>query len=197
MYRSHLDRQELESLRERYGDFPVEHATIRVGEMFFEKARTPLGKSRRAEILAVVVGPDGRVLIHTKRFYPPGTYRLISGGIRPGEPVESALEREIYEETGQAIATRCLLGVLTYNIVHGETTLAFASYVYRVDVRNGEVASSDDEEEISDFRWIPFTALAGIRDRLLQVPKEWQDWGRFRALGHDFVLRHGARCQLE
>ncbi len=196
MYESHLDQEELRILRDKYGDFPVEHATIRVGEMFFESARTPVGKSRRAEILAVVVGPDGRVLIHTKRFYPPGIYRLISGGIRPGEAVESALEREIHEETGQAVVGRCLLGIITYDIVHGEEVLPFASYVYRADVAGSDVASSDDEEEISGFQWIPFAALAKVRDRLLQVPEDWQDWGRFRALGHEFVLRHRARCGL-
>jgi len=196
MYTAHVDPDEMAMLRQKYGDFPVERARLVVDDPFFERARTPLGKSRRAEILAVVVRPDGQVLVHTKRFYPAGTYRLISGGIHPGEPVEAALVREIREETGQDILRRCLLGVLAYEIVHGDERLDVASYVYRVDIPTDAVEVNDEEEEISDLRWVPFAVLADIRDRLRQVPPEWQDWGRFRALGHEFVLRHRARCQL-
>ena len=196
VYERHIDQEELRELREVYGDFPVEHYSLTVGDMFFERARTPVGTGRRAEILAVVVRPDGQILVHTKRFYPPGIYRLISGGIQTGEPVEQALEREIREETGQSIASRCLIGVITYNIVHGADQIDFASYVYRVDVRNSEVWVEDDEEEISDLRWVPFSTLEEIRQQLRRVPEGWQDWGEYRALGHDFVLRHRARCQL-
>lgn len=196
MYERYIDEAELRTLRERYGDFPVEHHTLTVGEMFFERARTPVGTGRRAEILAVVVRPDGLVLVHTKRFYPPGIYRLLSGGIRTGEPVEQALEREIREETGQSIAGRCLIGVLTYTILHKSERIDFASYVYRVDVPNSTVWVEDDEEEISDLRWVPFSALEEICQQLRQVPEGWRDWGEYRALGHEFVLRHKARCNL-
>ena len=196
MYERYIDEAELRTLRERYGDFPVEHHTLTVGEMFFERARTPVGTGRRAEILAVVVRPDGLVLVHTKRFYPPGIYRLLSGGIHTGEPVERALEREIREETGQSIAGRCLIGVLTYTILHKSERIDFASYVYRVDVPNSTVWVEDDEEEISDLRWVPFSALEEICQQLRQVPEGWRDWGEYRALGHEFVLRHKARCNL-
>lgn len=196
MYVAHVEPDELEHLRRKYGDFPVEHARLEVGDYFFETARTPVNTTRRAEILAVVVRPDGQVLVHTKRFYPRGTYRLLSGGIRPGEPVETALAREIHEETGQDILRRCLIGVLTYEIVHRGERIDFASYVYRVDIASADVTVTDEEEEISDLRWVSFAALEGIRDRLRQVPGDWKDWGTFRALGHDFVLRHRARCQL-
>lgn len=195
-YRQPVDAEELAELRRIYGDFPVERVTLEVGDRFFESARTPLGTSRRAEVLAVVVGPSGRVLVHTKRFYPPNVYRLISGGIRPGERVEDALEREIREETGQSFQRRCLIGVITYEILHKGHRLDFASYVYRVDMADERVWIEDDDEEISDLRWVPFSALPEVHRQLLDVPDEWQDWGKFRALGHDFVLRHRARCQL-
>ncbi len=191
-----VEPEEVAALRRRYGDFPVEEVTLEVGERFFEDARTPLGKTRRGEILAVVVGPDGRVLVHTKRFYPRGVFRLISGGIQVGEPVEEALVREIREETGQEVRSRCFIGLIVYRILHGAAELHFASYVYRVDVPDLSIASQDDAEEISGFRWVPLEALDEVRQQLLAVPPEWQDWGRFRAVGHAFVLRHAARCQL-
>ncbi len=191
-----LDPEEIETLRRKYGDFPIEHVTLRVGEAFFQRARTPIGKERRAEILAVVVAPSGRVLVHTKRFYPTGVYRLLSGGIGTGELVEEALQREIFEETGQRVKGACLIGVLRYTIEHGNTRVEFASYVYRVDVEDERVEVNDVEEEIDDFRWIWPVELREIREALLHVPEEWKDWGVFRALGHDFVLKYGNRCGL-
>ncbi len=191
-----LDPDEIDMLRRKYGDFPIEHVTLQVGDAFFQKARTPIGKERRAEILAVVVGPSGRVLVHTKRFYPKGVYRLLSGGIANGELVEEALQREILEETGREISNSCLIGVLSYTLEHGNARVEFASYVYRVDIDHEMVEPNDAKEEIAELRWIPLDALKEIREALLRVPEEWKDWGTFRALGHDFVLKHGKRCGL-
>ncbi len=190
-----VDPEELEQLRARYGDFPFEQFVLDMGPYFFEEARRPVKQGRRAEVLLVVEGPDGRVLVHTKRFYPSGTFRLLSGGVHEGEPVEVALARELAEETGVQATNHCLMGVLAYDIRHGGETLPFASYVYRVRIPTTDVHVEDEEEQICDLRWVPFSELPSIRDKLLQVPPEWQDWGRFRALGHDFVLRHQARCK--
>lgn len=196
-YKQPLDPDELTRLSEKYGAFPLEHVDLRVtSEHFFQATRTPLGKQRRAEVLAVVTRPDRRVLVHTKHFYPAGVYRLISGGIALGEPVETALVREIREETGLPIQSQCLIGVLAYRILYKDQSIAFASYVFRVDVPAKPVRVQDKSEEIAGFRWISFGSLAEVEEQLLQVPPEWQDWGRFRALGHRFVLRYGHRCGL-
>ncbi len=197
-YTQPVEPEELAALQARYGAFPQEEVRFPIrSEHFFESARTPLGRTRRAEILAVVVAPDGRILVHTKRFYPPGVYRLLSGGIGVGEPVEDALVREIAEETGLPVVRQCFIGLLAYTMIYREERLRFASYVYRVDVPDTTLHVNDESEEISDFRWIPFSDLPKVRAGLYQVPPEWQDWGRFRALGHDFVLRHGSRCGLD
>ncbi len=190
-----VDREELEHLRSRYGDFPLDRVVLDVSPDFFEEGRRPVKKGRRAEVLLVVEGPDGRVLVHTKRFYPTGTFRLLSGGIHEGEPVEVALARELQEETGVQATDHCLIGVLAYDIRCGDEAVPFASYVYRVHIPTTEVHVQDEEEQIGELRWIPFSELPSIRDKLLRVPKEWQDWGRFRALGHEFVLRYQERCK--
>ncbi len=191
-----IDEEELNVLRSRYGTFPLEHARLDVNRDFLRPDRRPVKPGRRAEVLLVVVGPDGRVLVHTKAFYPRGTFRLLSGGIHVGESVEEALARELLEETGTHAEDHCLIGVLGYDIRCEDEHLAFASYVYRVDLSTLAVRSGDAEEQISEFRWIPFADLSRIRDDLLRVPSGWRDWGRFRALGHDFVLKHAQRCHL-
>ena len=196
-YQRAVEPAEIAQLQATYGPFPVERVDVHVQSAhFFESARTPLGTSRRGEVLLVVVAPDGHVLVHTKRFYPPGVYRLITGGIGIGEPVEQAVERELVEETGQAPLSRCFIGVLVYRIHYQGESLTFASYAYRVDVSTRQVHPMDEDEEIADFRWIAPAEIPAVQAHLQHVPPEWQDWGRFRALGHDFVLRHGSRCGL-
>ncbi|NPA90783.1 MAG: NUDIX hydrolase [Chloroflexi bacterium] len=189
-YATAIDPKELTALREQYGAFPLERVSLDVGPLFFAKARTPIGKERRAEVLLLVQGPDDRVLVHTKRFYPRGAFRLPTGGIRTGEGVEEALVRELEEETGLLPEAKRLIGVLAYDIRHGDRQVPFASYAYWVRVPSLDVRPQDESEEIAEFRWVPWAALPQITQTLYHVPPEWSDWGRFRALGHAFVIRH-------
>ncbi len=191
-----IDEEEFSRLRVRYGAFPLERVRLDVGRDFLREDRRPVKPGRRAEVLLVVVGPDGRILVHTKAFYPPGTFRLLSGGVQVGEPVEEALARELREETGASAVDHCFIGILDYDIRCEDEHLTFASYVYRVNISTSVVRPGDEEEQISEFRWVSFSYLPHIRDALLQVPPAWQDWGRFRALGHDFVLRYAQRCGI-
>ncbi len=185
-----IEPDELETLRRLYGPFPVESVTLPVSEAFFVQGRTPIGTMRRAEVLLVLQAPDRRILLHTKRFYPPGVLRLPTGGIRNGESVEDALRREVKEETGLNVGEHRLLGVLLYDILFGEKHVPFASYVYWVRAHSKDVAPEDAEEEISAFRWVLPEELPRITEALRHVPPAWQDWSRFRRLGHEFVIRH-------
>ena len=64
---------------------------LEVGEEFLRNVRE---KERRMgiadEVVMVVPRPGGKVLLHTKSFYPPGTYRLPTGRLRLGESPEAA-----------------------------------------------------------------------------------------------------------
>src|SRR5689334_16086473 len=83
----------------------------RVGDAAYWASET---RTRLAEVCMVVRRPGGRLLVCTKTFYPPGVYRLLTGGIDPGESVLAALHREVAEETGLQVAIRRLLAVITY-----------------------------------------------------------------------------------
>ncbi len=56
-------------------------------------------RKREAEVVPVIRRRNGLYLVHTKAFYPQGVYRLLTGGIKPGEPLLDALAREAQEET--------------------------------------------------------------------------------------------------
>ncbi len=90
--------------------FPIRHQEIHVGADFY---RFMVGKVSRCngEVVLAIRRPDGRLLLHTKPFYPPRTWRLPSGGTRPQEGLEEAACRELGEETGLPACLERLLGV--------------------------------------------------------------------------------------
>ena len=181
-----LNPNEIEELIRQYG--PIERRSYsleREGErcQYWQRALT----TRRGEVIFVVKRPGGLIL-HTKDIYPPGTYRLPSGGVSWGESVLSALHREVREEMGLEIEVERFLGLLEYEICCKEEMLAFASYVFLVRGGEGELIPQDEEEHILSFRQVPLAELAAVADSLRAIEEDWRDWGEFRAIGHDFVV---------
>lgn len=142
---------------------------------------------RRGEVVLVIRRPNGRIILHTKSFYPADTYRLPSGGIRQGERVLDAMWREVQEETGLEIETEHFLGLLEYEFQHRDEKLPFVSYVFLMRERGGHLAPQDKSEEITTFREVSVDELAAVAEALRSLPDPWDDWGAFRALAHDFV----------
>ena len=64
------------------------------------------GRYRDATILIPV---EGKLVCIVKHGYPDGIARPPSGGVVPGEPLESAAEREAYEETGLRVRIKSYL----------------------------------------------------------------------------------------
>jgi len=185
---------ELASLRERYGDFPVLTSRVEMGPESLATYRSQL-KRRRGEILLVLTRPSGEVLIHTKRIYPPGVYRLPTGGIDWNEPVPDAWHRELWEETQLKSQGERLLGVIGYEFVGvtpaGEERVPFVSFVFEELNVTGDPRPLDLSEQISDFQWLPRAELRRIAAELGaldRISAEQGDWGRFRAVAHEFVL---------
>ncbi len=142
---------------------------------------------RRGEVIFVVERTGGLIL-HSKDTYPPGTYRLPSGGVGWGESVLSALHREVREEMGLEIEVERFLGLLEYEIRCKEEMLPFVSYVFLVRGGKGELIPQDEEEHITSFRQVPAAELAEVADSLRGIEEDWRDWGEFRALAHDLVV---------
>ncbi|HXF81239.1 MAG TPA: NUDIX hydrolase [bacterium] len=154
----------------------------------------PRGAARCDEVCMVFRRPGGDVLTMRKTFYPPGVYRLPSGGIRPGEAVFQALRREVWEETGWTVepGRTAPIAVVTYR---GGPALACRSFVFLIDGVHGSPRSQDPHEQVADFCWVkPGTlgALAGALEALgaeeaPDLESTWRDWGRFRAVVHRLV----------
>jgi len=181
-----INPKEIETLASRYGPIERRSFSLERGGKLCEYWRRVLA-DRRGEVIFVVERPAG-VILHTKDTYPPGTYRLPSGGVGWGETVLSALHREVREEMGLEVEVERLLGLLEYKIRCEEETLPFVSYVFLVKGGDGELVPQDEKEHITSFRQVPAAELAAVADSLRAIEEDWRDWGEFRALAHDFVI---------
>jgi len=139
---------------------------------------------RRAEVGMVIVGPEGRVLTHTKPHYPGGTFRILTGGIKPRERVLPALRREVWEETGLTVEIGRLLAVIEYRFTDGTRQLPFATYLFLVRSDGSVPSPQDEDERIAEFREVDASDLNGVADSLEHLPQDWDDWGRFRAIAN-------------
>lgn len=185
-----IDPQEIVALEQTYGPFPRRHHHLAVGPAHLEYWGGKVLRDRRGEVVLVVQRASQEVLLHTKVFYPPRVYRLPSGGVSWGEAVSAALRREVYEETGFAVRDERLLGLLSYEFQNDDCSVPFVSYAFLLTGVKGRPVVQDEGERISDFRWVPVSELPAVAILLRSLPEDSpgrHDWGRFRALVHEFV----------
>jgi len=149
--------------------------------------RVTVAAGRSAEVVLALCRQGGRVVLHTKAFYPTGAYRLLSGGVQPGEDLQEAVRREAQEETGLDVTIERFLGIIHHRFTHGEAATSFDSYVFSVGGPAGELHSVDVDERIAGYREVPVADLPGVARHLQSLPADWLAWGRFRAVPHLLV----------
>jgi 8-oxo-dGTP pyrophosphatase MutT (NUDIX family) len=146
-------------------------------------------RKRLAEVVLALRRPDGGYLLHTKAFYPPGAYRLLSGGLKLDEDALVGARREAAEETGLPVEIERFLAILSFEFRHREGVERFTSLLFALSAGEGPLASQDPGEQITAFRAVPVEALESVADALESLPPAWLDWGRFRASPHRLVAR--------
>jgi 8-oxo-dGTP pyrophosphatase MutT (NUDIX family) len=198
-----IDEAEWAQLRRRWPSAARRHAKLEVNDPFLTgRHQTLFNDGRRAEVCYVAYEehPAKGLLLHVKTIYPQQAYRLPTGGIAPGEPVWDTLLREITEETGLAVGAGThevhvcdLLGVLSYELAHVglARSYTFATYHFLVELPAGAILNPrDPSERIGGWRWCAPDELPAVTSTLAGLSAsapEWADWGRFRALSHQFV----------
>jgi NAD+ diphosphatase len=55
-------------------------------------------------VVIMLAEHDGRVLVGRQPQYPPNRYSALAGFVEPGESIEEAVQRELFEEAGVAVA---------------------------------------------------------------------------------------------
>ncbi len=187
LHQPYWRKAEVENLLAQNPHLLFQHAEVSVSERRAREYALAL-HNRRGEIVLGFQDEQGRFLLHTKSFYYPGVYRLLTGGIHGNEPVLDALQREALEETGLILETYQPLTVLFYTFTYAEDRIPFVSYLFHSRVAHFTPKPVDETEAISGFRWVDRQGLQQATDFLLDLPSSWQDWGQVRALPHLLLL---------
>ncbi len=184
-----IDEAEISQLNADYGPGERRRVSLEISGLSFDDwlRIIVISPNRRGEVVLAIRRPDGQTLLHTKRFYPQGVYRLPSGGVHPDEPVLSSAIRETKEETGLDVIVDRFLGTIEYEFCHAGRQLPFVSYVFLVRANNSRPAVQDPEEQITGFRYVAPQEIRAVAAQLRALPPEWANWGNFRAPSHDMV----------
>jgi NAD+ diphosphatase len=175
---------EIAALAARYGA-PRRLAAALSGAPFDPLIR----HDRIGEVCMVIRRPRGALLTAIKTFYPRGAYRLLTGGVGHGEPIEVALRREVDEETGLEVVVRRFLAVIEYHlessVVHSPWSGAeqgeprttdngppttdnydFVTFAFLLDEVGGTLGPRDPEERIESFREVVVAELPALATTL-------------------------------
>jgi len=145
-------------------------------------------RKRAGEVVLLLRRPNARYVVHSKSFYPQGVYRLLSGGIKPGEDLVAAVTREALEETGLRVNVSRFLAIVDHCFLWHNKSLCFVSYLFLLSEQEGVLRSGDPGESITDFREVSLDGLQQIAKQLEALPPDWRDWGLFRASMHRLAV---------
>ena len=108
------------------------------------------------------------IILLVKRSKPPfeGLYALPGGFVEYGETVESALIREIVEETGLKVKIKSLIGV--YSDPKRDPRGHIISIAFRAQIIGGEVSSGSDASEVRFFDIRNLPRLAFDHEKIIQ-----------------------------
>ncbi|WP_367132166.1 NUDIX hydrolase [Saccharothrix sp. HUAS TT1] len=122
----------------------------------------------------IVHDPDGRLLL-VRRRNPPGEglWSLPGGRVEPGEDDETAIVRELFEETGLSVTVGALIGTVTRPAPRG----LYEIHDYACQVRSGVLRAGDDA---SDTRWADAAILATLPlvEMLHDTLRDWDQLPR-------------------
>ncbi len=182
---------EITSLAGRFGSPQRYTYNLEVGRLFNAVNTRP---ERVAEALFAIQRPNGRLLLHTKSFYPSGAWRLPSGSIEAGEGIEAALLREACEETSLKVAIVRFLAIIDYHVTAPDGSRDFRTYAFLLREEGGVLAPADLREGVAAYREVSPADLPGVAEALESLSRaddaaarRWSDWGRFRAIAHRVV----------
>ncbi|MDX5297521.1 MAG: NAD(+) diphosphatase [Gammaproteobacteria bacterium] len=109
---------------------------------------------RIAPCVIVAIERPGDILLARAHHYPLGFYSLIAGFVEPGESVEQAVVREVFEETGLQVVDLTYQGSEPWPFPH-QLMLGF-----RARALPGELRVQADE--LAELAWFPQQALPNV-----------------------------------
>jgi NAD+ diphosphatase len=139
---------------------------------------------RTDPVVIMLVTHGNSVLLGRSPGWPEGMYSLLAGFVEPGEPVEAAVRREVFEETG----VRC--GAVSYLASQPWPFPASLMLGMRTEALGRDITI--DPDEIEAARWVTreelVSAFAGLHPEIKAA--------RNGAIAH-FILRNWLADRLD
>lgn len=121
-----------------------------------------------AAIIVGVTDADDRLLLGSNALWPADRFSLLAGFVEPGESLEAAVEREVFEESGIRVADPRYLGSQPWPFP-ASLMLGFTATV----AEGTGVETRPDGEEILQLNWFTRDELsAAVAEGRLRLPGE-------------------------
>ena len=133
-------------------------------------------------VTIMLVEHDGRLLLGRNSRFPEGSYSALAGFVEPGESIEEAVAREVFEEAGVRASDVTYIASQPWPF---PSQLMIACHAHAED---GELTI--DETELEDARW--FT-----RDEVRDALENGAESRSFRAPTPQAIARHMLHWWLE
>jgi NAD+ diphosphatase len=128
-----------------------------------------LAFSSLSPAVIVAVEREGRLLMGHNANFPPGQYSVLAGFAEPGETMEQAAVREIYEES------RIRIKNIRYFASQPWPFPASMMFAFKADWESGEPQA--DGEELTDVRWFAADALPPVLPPAFSISRRLiDDW---------------------
>ncbi|MBF8293150.1 MAG: diphosphatase [Steroidobacteraceae bacterium] len=138
--------------------------------------------------IIVLVTQGDRALLGRQAGWPEGRYSTIAGFVEPGESLEDAVRREVFEETG------IVAGATSYQSSQPWPFPRSLMLGFRAEALSNDVHLGD--EELEDARWFSRAEIAAGTPLLpfpqsiaFRLIEEWYDAGSVRPLAEEMHLR--------
>lgn len=177
----HVDDALLAPVRERLGEPRVLQLEQAVGREELDLVIASGRHGRRHDITFFAFNDERLALIRKPQF-APGVWRPPSGGIRPGEGLETGTKREAHEEIGAAITLVRYLLRADVRFTCDRDAIEWYTHVFAATT-TAEELTPHDTVEIAAARWGTLEELGGpIREAALATGRGL--W-RYRVGLHD------------
>ena len=116
----------------------------------------------------VAVEKDGRILLGHNVNFPAGRYSVLAGFVEPGETLEEAIRREIFEESGISVKNIRYFGSQQWPFPNS------MMFGFNADWESGE--PEPDGNELSEVRWFSHLELPDIPPSISISRRLIDDW---------------------
>jgi 8-oxo-dGTP pyrophosphatase MutT (NUDIX family) len=179
----HIGRHIVQELVLTFGAPVVERWDVPLSDPELDRVEQQRSRGRAHDVSLVILDGD-RLAVIRKRGYPPGAFRILSGGIHPEESFLDGAVREAHEETGLAIRIEDYLLQIHATFVADDRLAKWTTHVMLARSSGGTLAPID-VVEIESARW---TTWPELLDRMNPLLRDSGLGGlRYRAGVHDRV----------